>query len=97
VNIKQTPFKTFFDSQTMFLPFQQSSSNESQLVLSSVTPATSGKFSCEVSADFPSFHTNIVSGDMEVVGKSSKNSRIKRIKLHNYPNGIVDFSHEKIC
>lgn len=51
---------------------QQSSSNESQLVLSSVSPATSGKFTCEVSADFPSFHTNIVSGDMEVVGKSSK-------------------------
>lgn len=49
--------------------FQQASSNESQLVLSNVSPATSGKFSCEVSADFPSFHTMIVSGDMEVVGK----------------------------
>lgn len=49
--------------------FQQTSSNESQLVLSNVLPVTSGKFSCEVSADFPSFHTMIVSGDMEVVGK----------------------------
>ena len=49
---------------------QQSASNESQLTLSSVTPTTSGKFSCEVSADFPSFHTMIVSGDMEVVGMS---------------------------
>uniref|UniRef100_A0A182MA10 Ig-like domain-containing protein n=1 Tax=Anopheles culicifacies TaxID=139723 RepID=A0A182MA10_9DIPT len=27
----------------------------------------SGKYSCEVSADAPSFHTIIVSGDMEVV------------------------------
>lgn len=52
-----------------FLPFQESESSESQLVLSNVSPATTGKFSCEVSADFPSFHTMIVSGDMEVVGE----------------------------
>lgn len=49
---------------------QQSSSNESQIVLSSASAATSGKFSCEVSADSPSFHTLIVSGDLEVVGES---------------------------
>jgi hypothetical protein len=47
---------------------QQQASNESQLTLSNVVPVTGGKFSCEVSADFPSFHTIIVSGDMEVVG-----------------------------
>jgi hypothetical protein len=34
-----------------------------------VIPATTGKYSCEVSADAPSFHTDIVSGDLEVVGK----------------------------
>lgn len=49
--------------------YQESASNESQLTLSNVIPVTSGKYSCEISADFPSFHTLIVSGDMEVVGK----------------------------
>lgn len=30
---------------------------------------TSGKYSCEVSADAPSFNTFLVSGEMEVVGE----------------------------
>lgn len=55
-------------------------------MLSNVVALTSGKFSCEVSADFPSFHTMIQSGDMEVVGEL----KIKQIKPHNYPNGIED-------
>lgn len=44
-------------------------SNESQLTLASVQPSVSGKYSCEVSADAPSFHTLIESGDLDVVGK----------------------------
>jgi len=44
-------------------------SNESQLMLQSVQPAVTGKYSCEVSADAPSFHTMIFSGDLEVVRK----------------------------
>jgi hypothetical protein len=32
-------------------------------------PALSGRYSCEVSADAPSFHTALVSGDMNVVGE----------------------------
>lgn len=42
-------------------------SNQSHVVLTSVQLGISGKFSCEVSADAPSFHTVIVSGDMEIV------------------------------
>lgn len=49
--------------------FQRSMSNESQLTLSSVQPSVSGKYSCEVSADAPSFHTEIATKDLEVVGK----------------------------
>ena len=48
---------------------QQAASNVSQLTLGNVMPSTSGKYSCEVTADFPSFHSGIASGDLEIVGK----------------------------
>lgn len=48
---------------------QRSASNESQLTLLGLSLASSGKYSCEVSADAPSFHTMIVTGDLEVCGK----------------------------
>ncbi|XP_055595207.1 uncharacterized protein LOC129745866 [Uranotaenia lowii] len=46
---------------------ERSKSNGSHLSLNSVEPTMSGKYSCEVSADSPSFHTMIVSSEMEVV------------------------------
>ncbi|KAJ6649865.1 Cell adhesion molecule 2 [Pseudolycoriella hygida] len=46
---------------------ERSLSDETRLTLSSVQPSVSGKYSCEVSADAPSFHTLIESGDLEVV------------------------------
>lgn len=46
-------------------------SNESHLTLTSVEPTISGKYSCEVSADAPSFHTMLVSSEMEVIGMLS--------------------------
>lgn len=33
---------------------------------------TNHRYSCEVSADAPSFDTKLVSGDLEVVGKCKK-------------------------
>ncbi|XP_055680492.1 uncharacterized protein LOC129788436 isoform X1 [Lutzomyia longipalpis] len=51
-------------------------SNESQVVLTAVDTTLSGKFSCEVSADAPSFHTIIVSGDMEIVELPEKRPSI---------------------
>ncbi|KAI8115065.1 hypothetical protein FF38_01350 [Lucilia cuprina] len=42
-------------------------SNETQLVLDSASMATAGKYSCEVSADAPSFHTLIAAAELEVV------------------------------
>ncbi|XP_037024568.1 uncharacterized protein LOC119066298 isoform X1 [Bradysia coprophila] len=42
-------------------------SNGSHVLLTTVEPSISGRFSCEVSADSPSFHTMIVSGEMEIV------------------------------
>ncbi|XP_037913709.1 uncharacterized protein LOC119653211 isoform X2 [Hermetia illucens] len=51
---------------------QRHLSNESQLTLASVQSSTSGKYSCEVSADAPSFHTLIASGELEVVVPEGK-------------------------
>uniref|UniRef100_T1GF50 Ig-like domain-containing protein n=1 Tax=Megaselia scalaris TaxID=36166 RepID=T1GF50_MEGSC len=47
----------------------QSESNESHVLLTSVSLNITGKFSCEVSADAPTFHTAFHTGEMEVVGK----------------------------
>lgn len=49
---------------------QISKSNASHITLNSVELATSGKYSCEVTLDAPSFMTGLVSGDLQVVGKS---------------------------
>jgi len=71
-----TAIKIFllFHSPGLLLTFlQRVSSNESQVVLDAVTMATSGKYSCEVSADAPSFHTLIAAAELEVIGKQ-KNS-----------------------
>lgn len=53
---------------------QRAASNESQLALSNVSLATAGKYSCEVSADSPSFHTLVEAGDLLVVGKFKENN-----------------------
>ena len=48
---------------------QEPFSNMTHVVLENVQFSTSGQYSCEVSADAPSFHTALVSGDLNVVGK----------------------------
>lgn len=53
-------------------------SDETRLTLASVQPSVSGKYSCEVSADAPSFHTLIESGDLEVVGKCKREREKKK-------------------
>ncbi|KAL1139275.1 hypothetical protein AAG570_006261, partial [Ranatra chinensis] len=49
------------------LLFQKSKSNATQLYLRKVGLSNAGRYSCEVSADAPSFRTAMVSGDMHVV------------------------------
>lgn len=48
---------------------QEHLSNESHIVLNSVQSQSVGRYSCEVSADAPSFHTLFDSADLKVVGK----------------------------
>ncbi|KAG5684690.1 hypothetical protein PVAND_013907 [Polypedilum vanderplanki] len=58
------------------------SSNASRIVLNNVVPQISGKFSCEVSADAPSFQTHIVSGELQVVEFPEQNPTIDDIKQY---------------
>lgn len=60
----------------IFETLQKNCSNATQLCLQKVTLALSGRYSCEVSADSPSFKTALVSGYMDVVGKFHKTSFI---------------------
>lgn len=53
---------------------QNSGSNQSHVMLVSAAPWTSGKYTCEVSADAPSFHTEVATKDLEVVGKFQTNT-----------------------
>lgn len=48
----------------------------------------SGKFTCEISVEAPTFQTAMVSGEMEVVGKYEKQNTkiIKRVK-YSYNGG----------
>ncbi|XP_049304592.1 uncharacterized protein LOC105232449 isoform X1 [Bactrocera dorsalis] len=68
---------------------ERSASNESQLVLDSVTVSTTGKYSCEVSADAPSFHTEISAGELEVVEVPGKDPAISGIKSRYRVGDIV--------
>ncbi|XP_050077979.1 uncharacterized protein LOC126564898 [Anopheles maculipalpis] len=61
---KESPPMKIFPAQGVQV--KRSASNESQLTLLGLSLASSGKYSCEVSADAPSFHTMIVTGDLEV-------------------------------
>lgn len=63
-------------------------SNGSNIVLLALETPLSGKYSCEVSADAPSFHTSIVSAEMEVVGeckaKKENESKIRLSAISHY-------------
>uniref|UniRef100_A0A1B6CGQ9 Ig-like domain-containing protein n=1 Tax=Clastoptera arizonana TaxID=38151 RepID=A0A1B6CGQ9_9HEMI len=48
------------------LEVQTNASNAKQLTLRNVTLILSGRYSCEISADAPSFHTALVTGEMDV-------------------------------
>uniref|UniRef100_A0A182VUG9 Ig-like domain-containing protein n=1 Tax=Anopheles minimus TaxID=112268 RepID=A0A182VUG9_9DIPT len=61
---KESPPMKIFPAQGVQV--KRTASNESQLTLLGLSLASSGKYSCEVSADAPSFHTMIVTGDLEV-------------------------------
>jgi len=59
---------------------QQGKSNSTQLTLRHVQLSLSGHYSCEVSADAPSFHTALVSGDMDIVGEFQTDQNLQEFR-----------------
>lgn len=49
-----------------------------------VDSSVGGKYSCEVSADAPSFHTALVTGETNVVGKCQLNIRSNDSNVNIY-------------
>lgn len=63
---------------------EQGKSNATQLTLRHVQLSLSGRYSCEVSADAPSFHTALVTGEMDIVETPRGRPVISGIR-HRYP------------
>lgn len=78
--IENPPMKIFPIEGLTELDVEKSKSNATQLCLKEVVPSLSGRYSCEVSADAPSFHTALVSGDMDVVVVPKHRPTIQGIK-----------------
>lgn len=53
----------------MYYYFQKKNSSANVVTLENVEPIAAGRYSCEVSADAPSFLTYVVRGSMDVVGE----------------------------
>ncbi|XP_040168157.1 uncharacterized protein LOC120903039 [Anopheles arabiensis] len=68
---------------------ERSLSNESNVVIKALETNVSGKYSCEVSADAPSFHTMIVSGDMEVIEPPPEKPSITGLQSRYRPGDIL--------
>ncbi|KAI5644493.1 hypothetical protein NE865_03382 [Phthorimaea operculella] len=64
-------------------------SNQSQVVLTRVSFGLSGNFSCEVTADAPSFATSIVSNNMEVVVLPPSSPTIQTSQHYFTPGDVL--------
>ncbi|KAJ8719199.1 hypothetical protein PYW07_016755 [Mythimna separata] len=64
-------------------------SNQSQVVLTRVSFGLSGNFSCEVTADAPSFATSIVSNTMEVVALPPSLPTIQTSQHYYIPGDVL--------
>lgn len=65
------------------------SSNLTHVVLEKVKPLSSGRYSCEVSADHPSFQTVFSSGEMAVIQLPLELPRIDVIQTMYRPGEIL--------
>uniref|UniRef100_A0A182QWE7 Ig-like domain-containing protein n=1 Tax=Anopheles farauti TaxID=69004 RepID=A0A182QWE7_9DIPT len=62
---------------------------ESNVVIRALETNVTGKYSCEVSADAPSFHTMIVSGDMEIIEPPPEKPSITGLQGRYRPGDIL--------
>ncbi|XP_075150368.1 uncharacterized protein LOC142224479 [Haematobia irritans] len=86
---KESPAMKVFQFTGIGVRVDRTQSNESQLVLESVNAAATGKYSCEVSADAPSFHTLIGAGEMEIVVVPGKDPVITGIRSRYKVGDII--------
>uniref|UniRef100_A0A336LJ37 CSON004135 protein n=1 Tax=Culicoides sonorensis TaxID=179676 RepID=A0A336LJ37_CULSO len=78
------PIKTF---EIPGISVFRSVSNATHLTLRAVEPTISGKYSCEVSADAPSFDTMLVTGEMDVIELPRTKPKIADINNTKYRVG----------
>ncbi|XP_073978047.1 cell adhesion molecule 2-like isoform X2 [Rhodnius prolixus] len=78
---RETPsIKIFPIPYLIDLNIEKEKSNATHLVLNKVTTNLSGRYSCEVSADAPSFRTALVTGDMKIVVPPTTLPRVEGMK-----------------
>ncbi|KAF2365818.1 Immunoglobulin-like domain [Trinorchestia longiramus] len=85
-----SPPKQVFDLPGVTVDRDRSSMDK--VVLSSVTPQSSGNYKCEVSAEAPSFHTDSGSGKLLVVDLPSSPPRLSGVKRQYHAGDSVNLN-----
>ncbi|XP_037821505.1 uncharacterized protein MAL13P1.304-like [Lucilia sericata] len=95
---KENPAWKIFPS-TNGLNVDTTQSNASHVFLRNVSTAITGRFACEVSADAPSFHTSVMSGEMDVIELPTQRPIItgihSRYRLGDVINGNCSSDYSK--
>ncbi|EDV30649.2 LOW QUALITY PROTEIN: uncharacterized protein Dana_GF14934 [Drosophila ananassae] len=86
---KENPAMKVF-AMTSGLNVERNLSNQSHVVLQSVPLNISGKFTCEISVEAPTFQTAMVSGEMEVVELPEEHAVVTGIQARYRIGDLVD-------
>ncbi|XP_070140941.1 uncharacterized protein beat-Ic isoform X2 [Drosophila kikkawai] len=86
---KENPAMKVF-AMTSGLNVERNLSNQSHVVLQSVPLNISGKFTCEISVEAPTFQTAMVSGEMEVVELPEEHTVVTGIQARYRVGDLVD-------
>ncbi|KAL9874512.1 beaten path Ic isoform 1-T1 [Glossina fuscipes fuscipes] len=86
---KENPAMKVFPSQSG-LNVERNLSNQSHVVLLAVPLNISGKFTCEISVEAPSFQTAMISGEMEVVELPIEQASVTGIQPRYRIGDLVD-------
>ncbi|KAH8410232.1 hypothetical protein KR009_009389, partial [Drosophila setifemur] len=86
---KENPAMKVF-AMTSGLNVERNLSNQSHVVLQSVPLNISGKFTCEISVEAPTFQTAMVSGEMEVVELPEEHTVVTGIQARYRIGDLVD-------
>lgn len=76
---EESPIKTFA-LEKVKIKVDTAKSDMNRLTLVGVDPSLSGVYNCEVSAESPSFHTALVSGEMHVVETEERKPTMSNVR-----------------